>query len=64
LQPFDQTFRESLADHGYSENQNIVIEWRFGAGTQERMTELAAELARLPVDVIVAGHRKLKPPGR
>jgi ABC-type uncharacterized transport system substrate-binding protein len=32
----------------------IVIEWRYGEGKQDRQRALAAELARLKVDVIVA----------
>jgi putative ABC transport system substrate-binding protein len=34
--------------------KNIVIEWRYGEGKQDRQRALAAELARLKVDVIVA----------
>jgi len=38
---------------GYVEGQNIVIEQRYAAGSYDRVGELAAELVRLNVDVIV-----------
>ena len=38
---------------GYIEGQNFVIEYRFAEGKQDRTPELAAELVRLKVDVIV-----------
>ncbi len=43
-----------LHDLGYVEGQTVSIEWRFAEGRPERLPELAAELARLRVDVIVA----------
>jgi putative tryptophan/tyrosine transport system substrate-binding protein len=46
--------RDGLRELGYVEGQNIVIEWRWGHGMTGRFGELAAELARLKVDVIVA----------
>jgi len=48
-----EAFRQGLREHGYVEGQNIVVERRFGDGKPERLTELAAELVRLKVDVIV-----------
>ncbi len=47
-------FRQGLADLGYVEGQNIVIEARYADGKYERLPGLAAELVRLNVDVIVA----------
>jgi putative ABC transport system substrate-binding protein len=47
-------FREGLRELGYVEGQNIVIEVREAAGAIERFPELARELVRLKVDVIVA----------
>ena len=47
-------FRAGMRDLGYLEGQNVVIEWRFADGRLERLPELAAELVRLPVDVLVA----------
>jgi putative ABC transport system substrate-binding protein len=43
-----------LRELGYVEGKNIVIEWRFAAGQQERQRAMASELARLKVDAIVA----------
>jgi putative ABC transport system substrate-binding protein len=51
----NEAFRQGLRDLGYSEGQNLLIEYR-PAGTQlDRLPDLAAELVRLPVDVIVTG---------
>src|SRR5262249_57211790 len=41
-------FREGLRGLGYVEGQNIVIEYRVTDGRTERLSELAAELVRLP----------------
>jgi putative tryptophan/tyrosine transport system substrate-binding protein len=46
-------FRQGLRELGYAEGKNIVIEWRFAEGKRERLAELAAELVRLKVDIIV-----------
>ena len=48
-----EAFRQGLREQGYVEGQNIVVEQRFGDGKPERLTELAAELVRLKVDMIV-----------
>jgi putative ABC transport system substrate-binding protein len=48
-----EAFRQGLRELGYVEGQNLVIEWRFAEGRLERLPELAAELAQLPVDVLV-----------
>ena len=47
-------FIQGLRELGYVEGKNITIEWRFSEGKYERLPELAADLARLKVDVIVA----------
>jgi putative ABC transport system substrate-binding protein len=47
-------FRQGLRDLGYVEGQNLVIVYRGAEGQDERLPALAAELARLPVEVIVA----------
>jgi ABC-type uncharacterized transport system substrate-binding protein len=47
-------FRQGLRDLGYVEGQNFVIEYRGAEGKEERLSDLAAELVRLHVDVIVA----------
>src|SRR5499426_288143 len=45
--------RLALRELGYIEGQNIAIEYRFAEGKNDRLPELAAELARLKVDLIV-----------
>jgi putative ABC transport system substrate-binding protein len=45
--------RLALRDLGYIEGQNIAIEYRYGEGRNDRLPELAAELVRLKVDIIV-----------
>jgi putative tryptophan/tyrosine transport system substrate-binding protein len=49
-----EAFRQGLRDLGYMEGKNIVIEYRFAAGNAEKLPDLAAELVRLNVDVILA----------
>jgi putative ABC transport system substrate-binding protein len=51
--PVLAAFRQGLRDHGYVEGQNIVIEYRAAEGRAERLPELAADLVRLQVAVIV-----------
>ena len=46
--------RQGLLDLGYAEGRNLVIEYRSAEGHPERFEELAAELVRLKIDVIVA----------
>jgi putative tryptophan/tyrosine transport system substrate-binding protein len=48
-------FFQGLRDLGYVEGQNVLIEGRWYGDRSERLPALAAELVRLPVDVIVAG---------
>ncbi len=47
-------FRRGLRDLGWVEGKNVAIEYRWGEGRYDRLHELAEELARLKVDVIVA----------
>jgi len=46
-------FQIGLRELGYVDGKNIVIEYRFTEGKRDRLPELAAELARLKVDIIV-----------
>ena len=48
-----EAFRRRLRELGYIEGQNIVFEYRYAEGKQDRFPELAAELVRLKVDVLV-----------
>jgi putative tryptophan/tyrosine transport system substrate-binding protein len=47
-------FRQALRELGYIEGENILIEDRFAAGSQERLREYVAEAIGLKVDVILA----------
>lgn len=49
-----EAFRQGLHDLGYDDGRNIVIEFRWADGDPKRMRELAEELVRLKVDVIIA----------
>jgi putative ABC transport system substrate-binding protein len=51
--PTWEAFRQGLRDLGYIEGQNITIQYR--GGKYQRLPDLAAELVRLKVDVIVTG---------
>lgn len=51
--PFTEAFKQGLREHGYVEGQNVILERRFGEGRLERLPEIAAELVRMKVDVIV-----------
>jgi putative ABC transport system substrate-binding protein len=48
-------FRQALRELGYVEGQSVAIEYRSAEGKPERLPELATELVRLKVDVIVTG---------
>ena len=52
--PRIETFRQGLRAFGYIEGQNIAIDYRFTDGKFERLPDIAAELVRLKVDVLVA----------
>ena len=61
LSPFDpvaestrsEATRLALREFGYIEGQNIAIEYRYAEGKRDRLPELAAELVRLNVDIIL-----------
>jgi ABC-type uncharacterized transport system substrate-binding protein len=49
-------FRQGLHERGYGEGQTILLEERWAEGKLERLPDLAAELVRLPVELIVAAE--------
>lgn len=56
--PLNTRLVERLAELGYRQGQNLVLEWRWAEGKFERVPELTAELVRLKVDAIVTiGNR-------
>ncbi len=46
-------FRQGLRDLGYIEGENILAEYRWAEGKADRLPDLAAELVRLKVEIIV-----------
>ena len=46
-------FELALRELGYTEGQNIAFEYRYSEGKRDRLPELASELVRLKVDIIV-----------
>jgi putative tryptophan/tyrosine transport system substrate-binding protein len=57
-------FRQSLRDLGYVEGKNIAIEFRSAEGKFDRLPELAAEIVRRNVDVIVTTGPIVNPPAK
>jgi hypothetical protein len=53
--PFIDALERGLRERGYVIGRDVVIEYRFADGKIERLPELAAELIRLKVDVLVTG---------
>ena len=59
--PTERALIDGLREHGYVVGQNLVIEFRSAYGRLERLPELAVELARIPVDLIlVPGPRQAR----
>jgi putative ABC transport system substrate-binding protein len=55
-----EAIRLALREGGYIEGQNIAVEYRYAEGKRDRFPELAAELVRLKIDIIVvAGGGRL-----
>ena len=52
--PIWDHFRQGLRDLGYIDGQNIAFEYRSGEGQPDRLATAASDLARLPVDIIMA----------
>jgi putative ABC transport system substrate-binding protein len=53
--PFIDAFQQGLRELGYIEGKNIALEIRGGEASPDRVSDLAAELIGLKVDIIVAG---------
>ena len=58
-----EPIRLALRERSYIEGQNIAIEYRYGEGKRDRASELAAELVRLKVDIIVVAAGDAVDPG-
>jgi ABC-type uncharacterized transport system substrate-binding protein len=54
--PMVAGFRQGLTATGFTEGQNVAIEYRYADNQRERLPGLVAELIRLPVAVIVANN--------
>jgi putative tryptophan/tyrosine transport system substrate-binding protein len=50
-----EAFKQGLREHGYVEEQNIIVELRYGEARGERLSDLAAELVRM----MIGAHRHL-----
>jgi putative ABC transport system substrate-binding protein len=59
-----KAFRQGLRDLGYVEGKNILIEYRYAEGKLDRLRDLAAELVRLKVDIIVTGGSQTTHPAK
>ena len=59
-----EAFRQGLRELGYVEGKNIHIEYRWAEGKFDRLPNLASELVRLKVDVIVTGGPTAIPPAK
>jgi putative ABC transport system substrate-binding protein len=51
--PTNEALRQGLRELGYVEGQNLIVEWRYSTGAVDQLATAAAELVRLPVDLIV-----------
>ena len=50
-----EAFRQGLRDLGYFEGKNILVEYRYAEGNQDRIPGLVAELVQLKVEILVVG---------
>jgi putative tryptophan/tyrosine transport system substrate-binding protein len=51
--PYAEAFRQGLRERGYVEGENIAIEYRWAEGRHDRLSDLAAELVQLKIDILV-----------
>ena len=52
--PAAEAFRQGLRDLRYIEGENILVDYRYGEGSNERLRDLVTELVQLKVDVLVS----------
>ena len=52
---FNESFTQGLRERGYVEGRSIIVERRYAGGSGDRINEIAAELVRTSMDVIVTG---------
>jgi putative ABC transport system substrate-binding protein len=52
-QPHLEALKQGLREHGYSEGKNLILEYRYAEGNNDRLLELAKEFVKEKVDVIV-----------
>jgi len=56
--PLGEAFKQGLRDLGYIERKNILVEHRYGEGSDDRLRSLVAELVQLKVDLMVIPTRQ------
>ena len=59
-----QALRQGLKERGYVEGKDIALEYRYGGGNLDRLDQLASELVRLKVSVIVTGGAQATLPAK
>jgi putative ABC transport system substrate-binding protein len=59
-----EAFQQGLRDLAYTEDKNIVIEWRFAQGKPDRIPHLVAELVRLKVELILSAGSAVTGPAK
>src|SRR5439155_18695472 len=64
ISPRTEAFRQGLRELRYVEGKSIVIEYRWAEGKFDRLPDLAAELVRLKVDVILSGGPTVTRPAK
>ena len=64
VSPRTEAFRQGLRELGYVEGKSLVIEFRYAEGKFDNLADLAAELVRLNVDVIVTAGPSVTRPAK